>query len=242
MIRVILCTDEALFAAGVTHVLSSGSAFDLCKVCGSINSLFACVPKLHPQIVMLDWNPTVTLRDLVDVRTLAPWARVVLWARSIPTELAFQAIDQGVHGILDKRAPAGALLKCLEIVTDGGLWFDENLKREILCVPAVQLTLRESQLVTLLCHGMNNKEVAAELGLTEGTIKVYLSLLFQKLGVNDRFELALYGLKNYVEKGGAADFVQRSNSSKRPVRDERRPWLRSLMVGPRQSRVAAEAN
>jgi DNA-binding CsgD family transcriptional regulator len=58
------------------------------------------------------------------------------------------------------------------------------------------LTGREIQLIRLLALGLKNKEIAATLSITEGTVKVYLSRLFQKLGVKDRFELALYGMKH----------------------------------------------
>jgi two-component system, NarL family, nitrate/nitrite response regulator NarL len=241
MTRVVLYTDEPLFGAGLTHVMSSVSAFELCQVCGHIGGLLRSAAEEHPEIIMLDWSPAVTLRDLVELRTLAPWARTVLWTRSISTELAFQAIEQGVHGILDKCAPADTVLKCLEIVSEGGLWFDETLKKEILCLPAVELTRRESQLVTLLCYGMNNKEIAGELDLSEGTIKVYLSRMFQKLGVKDRFELAVHGLKNHVAKSGAAAFACGREDLRRPVTSERGPWLRSLMVGPRPGQGATKA-
>jgi DNA-binding NarL/FixJ family response regulator len=58
------------------------------------------------------------------------------------------------------------------------------------------LTAREAQLVRLLSLGLKNREIAATLSVTEGTVKVYLSRLFAKLGVKDRFELALYGMRN----------------------------------------------
>ena len=64
------------------------------------------------------------------------------------------------------------------------------------------LTRREGQLVSLLSQGLKNKEIATALTISEGTVKVYLSRLFQKLGVKDRFELALYGLKNLTPGGG----------------------------------------
>jgi DNA-binding CsgD family transcriptional regulator len=60
----------------------------------------------------------------------------------------------------------------------------------------VALTQREGQLVSLLSQGLKNKEIATTLMISEGTVKVYLSRLFQKVGVKDRFELALFGLKN----------------------------------------------
>ncbi len=58
-----------------------------------------------------------------------------------------------------------------------------------------KLTAREAELVTLLASGLRNKEIAYALGITEGTVKVYLSKLFSKIGVSDRFELALFALR-----------------------------------------------
>jgi len=60
------------------------------------------------------------------------------------------------------------------------------------------LTGREGQLVALIAQGLKNKELAYALGITEGTVKVYLSRVFKKLGVNDRFDLALYAIRNVV--------------------------------------------
>jgi DNA-binding CsgD family transcriptional regulator len=61
---------------------------------------------------------------------------------------------------------------------------------------AIQLSRRESQLVALVSSGLRNREIADTLGISEGTVKVYLSRLFLKVGAKDRFELALYGTRN----------------------------------------------
>jgi DNA-binding CsgD family transcriptional regulator len=86
----------------------------------------------------------------------------------------------------------------------------------------VALTQREGQLVSLLSQGLKNKEIATTLMISEGTVKVYLSRLFQKVGVKDRFELALFGLKNLT-------------TGQIPVGDKGRragaiPGLRSLVL------------
>jgi DNA-binding CsgD family transcriptional regulator len=65
----------------------------------------------------------------------------------------------------------------------------------------IPLTRREGQLVMLLSQGLKNKEISAALSISEGTVKVYLSRLFQKVGAKDRFELALYGLRNFRSMG-----------------------------------------
>src|SRR5450432_2214071 len=77
-------------------------------------------------------------------------------------------------------------------------------------------TRSEGQLVTLLAQGLKNKEIATALNISEGTVKVYLSRLFQKLGVKDRFELALYGLKNLAPGAPAMD-ASNGGNIRRPV-------------------------
>jgi DNA-binding CsgD family transcriptional regulator len=86
----------------------------------------------------------------------------------------------------------------------------------------VALTQREGQLVSLLSQGLKNKEIATTLMISEGTVKVYLSRLFQKVGVKDRFELALFGLKNLT-----TGQIPVGDKSHRP---SAMPGLRSLVL------------
>src|SRR5436309_12393653 len=122
--------------------------------------------------------------------------KIVLWVHTISTELAFQAMGLGVRGILRKTLPTDLLVKCLEKVQEGELWFEKALTDSFLSAKRIARTQREGRLVSLLSQGLKNKEIATALTISEGTVKVYLSRLFQKLGVKNRFELALYGLKN----------------------------------------------
>ena len=76
--------------------------------------------------------------------------------------------------------------------------FEKTFTEQLLLTKRVSLTGREGQLVALIAQGLKNKELAYALGITEGTVKVYLSRVFKKLGVNDRFDLALYAIRNVV--------------------------------------------
>jgi DNA-binding CsgD family transcriptional regulator len=116
----------------------------------------------------------------------------------------------GVRGILRKTLPTDLQVTCLKKVRAGELWFEKTLTVSFLHARRVALTQREGQLVSLLSEGLREKEIATTLMISEGTVKVYLSRLFQKVGVKDRFELALFGLKNLTtgqlptgEKGGS---------------------------------------
>jgi DNA-binding NarL/FixJ family response regulator len=125
-------------------------------------------------------------------------SKIVLWVNAISTELAYQAMGLGIRGILRKTLPLDMQVKCLRKVQSGELWFEKALTDidSFLCARRIALTQREGQLVSLLSQGLKNKEIATTLMISEGTVKVYLSRRFQKVEVKDRFELALFGLKN----------------------------------------------
>jgi DNA-binding NarL/FixJ family response regulator len=148
-----------------------------------------------PDLVLMDLSPEITFAVLTEMKHATTNCKIVLWVTSISTELAFQAMGLGVRGILRKTLPTELQVKCLQKVQAGELWFEKALTDSFLCARRVALTQREGQLVSLLSQGLKNKEIAT-LMISEGTVKVYLSRLFQKVGVKDRFELALFGLKN----------------------------------------------
>lgn len=181
---------------GFAYVVSSASGLELLTVCDDLSKLVQLAESAKPDIVLLDLTSELTFGVLSDLQRSLPDSKTVLWVRSISTEMAYQAMALGVRGILRKTLPVELLIKCLQKVHEGEFWFEKTLTASFLAAKTIGLTKRESQLVSLLSQGLKNKEIAATLSITEGTVKVYLSRLFQKVGVKDRFELALYGLKN----------------------------------------------
>jgi DNA-binding NarL/FixJ family response regulator len=177
-----------------------------------------------PDILLLDLTPEVTFGVLSEIKRAVQECKLVLWVNAISTELAFQAMGLGVRGILRKTLPAELQVKCLQKVYEGELWFEKALTDSFLAAKRVVLSQREGQLITLLSHGLKNKEIASTLLISEGTVKVYLSRLFQKVGVKDRFELALFGLKNLT--AGQAQITEKPGSSAAAPM----PSLRSLVL------------
>jgi DNA-binding NarL/FixJ family response regulator len=202
MAKVLLCSDESILAEGLARILASSEALDLTSYCHRIDDLRPQMEQHKPDILLVDLTAGITFGDLSGLHEVASHARIVLWVHSISTELALQAMSLGVRGILRKTLPVDTLMRCLTRVNDGELWFEKALTDSIMSTGRYSLTRREGQLVILLSQGLKNKEVATALNISEGTVKVYLSRLFQKLGVKDRFELALYGLKNLTPGGG----------------------------------------
>jgi two-component system, NarL family, nitrate/nitrite response regulator NarL len=194
--RLLVFTDEPILASGLEAVFGSRSEFELVGTCLQVSQIAATAAASRPDILLIDMTPEVTFELLLALQGQFPETRLVLWVHSIRTEAAYQAFEHGIRGILRKTLPVEAMLACLRIVAAGGRWFDETMETALRSVTAVHMTPRESQLVNLLATGLKNKEIATALFLSEGTVKVYLSRLFRKLGVKDRFELALYALKN----------------------------------------------
>jgi two-component system nitrate/nitrite response regulator NarP len=102
-----------------------------------------------------------------------------------------------VHGIVLKNSDPAYLLDCLDRVTAGAYWIDPELRSrseelaEIFAGGRPALAPRERQLIRFVRRGLRNREIAKELGVTEGTVKVYLHSIFEKLGVKNRTELAI---------------------------------------------------
>ncbi len=196
MTRILLYSDEPILAKGLESVLRQVDGFDLLPTCTSVAGVMEQVAQGSPDLVLLDLTSEITFAVLTEMKHALGNSKIVLWVNNISTELAFQAMGLGVRGILRRTLPTDLQVKCLQKVQAGELWFEKALTDSFLCARRVALTQREGQLVSLLSQGLKNKEIATTLMISEGTVKVYLSRLFQKVGVKDRFELALFGLKN----------------------------------------------
>ena len=118
-----------------------------------IDEVYAC----NPDVLLMDLTPDLNLGVLVELQRHIPSSRIVLWVRGMATELAYQAIEHGVRGILRKTQSPEILLKCLRMVADGGLWFEETLKTSFTSMRTVSLTRREGQLVSLLSQGLKKQ-------------------------------------------------------------------------------------
>src|SRR5260221_8106254 len=205
MTRTLLFSDEPILAKGLESVLASVEGFLLTGVCSSTVKLKEILDTGEPDILLIDLTSDVTFSILSELKKASVNAKIVLWVHSISTELALQAMALGVRGILRKTLPSELLVKCLQRVHEGEFWFEKALTDSFLSAKRIALTKREGQLVSLLSQGLKNKEIASTLLISEGTVKVYLSRLFQKVGVKDRFELALYGLKNLTTGHGTLE-------------------------------------
>ncbi len=194
MIRLLVYTNAPVVLAGLRTLIAETRDIEL-LASGTIPECIARTEELQPDVVLIEMGPGVDIGTVVAVRRHRPSARVVLWIQAISIEMAHALREVGVCGILRKDASVDLMFRCVRCVAAGEVWFDRSLLSGLLSAKKVTLSPRERQLLTLVSQGRSNENIASELAIAEGTVKVYLSKLFKKVGVSDRFELALYGLR-----------------------------------------------
>jgi two-component system nitrate/nitrite response regulator NarL len=196
VVNVALYSVQPVLAAGFEAVIGTLDSFAVSRLCTDVTELMDHVNTARPELVLVEVTSDVTLSALKQLAAIAGRAPIILWVDAVSTEFASQALSAGIRGILRTTLPIDLQLKCLQKVAAGELWLEKPMTDRLLCSERVNLTGRERQLLVHVSQGQKNKEMAHQLGITEGTVKVYLSRLFQKVGVKDRFELALFALKN----------------------------------------------
>jgi DNA-binding NarL/FixJ family response regulator len=172
-------------------------------LCPTVANLIERAEVEHPNVILLELTSSITLDTLRKLMAVAGGAAVVLWIDEVSTEFASQALAIGVRGLLRKSLSLELQAKCMRKVAAGEMWVEKALSDKLLSTRRVNLTTRERELLGLLSQGLKNKEIGFEMGITEGTVKVYLTRLYKKVGTADRFEMALFTLKNSsAQQGG----------------------------------------
>ena len=197
MTRVLIADDHPMIAAAL-DVLLRGSDYELVGRARSGADALAQVERLEPDILLLDVNmPDGTgldvLRQLRESRK-APAVVLLTAGMDDPQLLAADGLDP--EGMVLKTSDPALLLECMELVRGGESWTDPEIAERTLqakdkASKVPPLTPRERELIELVRQGLRNRDIAAQLGVTEGTVKVYLHAIFDKVRVDNRTELAM---------------------------------------------------
>ncbi len=210
-----LYSAQPVFVAGFCSFMDAIGGIVIRDICSDIDSLREHIPVTRPDLVVLEVTPGITLDVLAGLVSLG--VPIVLWTNTISTEFASQALDCGVRGILTTVATRDDYAQCLIAMRSGIRWVERDLGSRLLGHRRVSLAPRQRELMGLVAKGMRNKEIAYAMGISEGTVKVCMSKLFQRVGVSDRFELALLVWRNLAgDQIGAAQQVATAKDSVGP--------------------------
>lgn len=200
--KVSVCDTQPVTAEGVRTLLAGSSDMRFAEVTDSLALARDLVRHTAPDVLMIDkaFGMQAILEWLADLKMNEekPTA-IVIWGVSVTEAEALRFLQAGARGILRKTAGIPVLLACLRTVSLGRSWMEDCVFRDSSRAdryPRSELTAREQQVLELVEQGFKNKEIANELGIRPGTVKIHLKHIFEKTGVRGRYGLALSGLKD----------------------------------------------
>lgn len=201
MPKVLIAEDDPLTLSGIELLLANTNY----RVAASVNDGAAALDQIataRPDILVLDVDmPERSGLDVLrTLRSRGDNRPVVILTARINDRKAYEALQLGVNGLVIKAAAPRDLITCLDAVLQGKRWIDHEVLQRAMDMtltdsdssdPLRALSNRERAVAALVLQGLRNKEVAAELGVTEGTVKVHLHKVFEKLGIGSRTELII---------------------------------------------------
>lgn len=210
-IRVILADTQAIFRAGLRKIFALEDDIRVVGQSETLAQTLAAAKKFSADVLIfeaaLTQNPLEAVSDLL---RQCPQMKMVVVTHEPNEELTLELFRRGAHGIVSREVEPEILVECLRKVASGEPWLDRQGVNWVLTAyrsqstrpagsrPKVQLTPKESLIVSCVTQGMKNKEIALRVGTTEQVVKNYLRKVYDKLGVADRLELALYCLNHRV--------------------------------------------
>jgi DNA-binding NarL/FixJ family response regulator len=202
-IRLVLADDHPIVLHGLEQLFARHDDFAVVAACGDGASAIDAVRQHHPDVLVLDLRmaPASGLDVLRSIAREGLSCRAVLLTAAISDAEVVQAMQLGAMGVVMKEASPDSLLDCIRRVHRGeqcvereivATAFQTVLTREAAASAAkATLTPRELEIVRMVAHGLRNRAIAERLAISEGTVKVHLHNIYEKLGIDGRLELVL---------------------------------------------------
>jgi DNA-binding NarL/FixJ family response regulator len=192
-----ICETQAVTAEGFRAILEPEAALEFLARADSLAGAGEIIRQQKPDVMVVDKSMGIqaVMDWLAQVKlTMQAKTEIVIWGVSITEAEALRYLQAGARGILRKTADTQTVLACLRAVAAGSSWMADSVFRESGRMERhsrSELTPREQQVLELVEQGMKNKEIARELGIRPGTVKIHLKHIFEKTGVRGRYGLAL---------------------------------------------------
>ncbi|MBK5426727.1 MULTISPECIES: response regulator [Bacillus] len=211
MIRIMIVDDQSLIRDGLAMLLNLRPELEVVGTATDGDEVIQKVKELHPEIILMDIRmPRMNgVEGTRLVREQFPHIKVLMLTTFSDSELIFEALEQGASGYLLKDMETDAIAQAILTVHSGGVVLPQDITAQIIeelkktkvaveCNPPEQLkqlTEREVDVLRAIGLGLNNKEIAEKLFITEGTVKNHVSNLISKLELRDRTQAAIYAVR-----------------------------------------------
>ncbi len=214
VIRIILADSQAIYRVGIRKIFALEDDLRVVAQADSLENLRAAIERYPSDVVLLEGALLAGSASAVpDLLRIAPHAKLIIQAVSSDESHTVELYRKGVRGIISRSISPDLLVRCVRRIAAGETWIDNQsinwvieayrAQAAALVSPKSQprLSPKEMSIITCITQGKRNKEIAFQLGTTEQVIKNYLRKIYDKLGVSDRLELALYCLHNKIIQG-----------------------------------------
>ena len=205
--RILVADDHAIFRDGLRRLLEGSDDVSIVGEASNGNECIKMLAKLKPDILLLDLRMPEKdgLGVLEEINFDSMATRVIVLTAAEDDRDVVRAMRLGARGVVLKQSASDLLLKSIRKVSDGEIWLDNRMTAEVIDAfkkssEAGQrrekplLSDREKEIVQLVAQGFRNREIGEKLFISEQTVKNHLHNIFDKLGVPDRLELALYAI------------------------------------------------
>jgi DNA-binding NarL/FixJ family response regulator len=215
-IRIILADSQAIYRVGIRKVFALEDDLRVVAQADSIENLRSAVERYPTDVVLLEGSLLAGTANVIpELLRSAPDVKLIVQAVSTDENQTVELYRRGVRGIISRSISPDLLVRCVRRIAAGETWIDNQsvtwvieayrAQAAALVSPRTQprLSPKEMAIITCITQGKRNKEIAFQLGTTEQVIKNYLRKIYDKLGVSDRLELALYCLHNKIIQSDA---------------------------------------
>jgi DNA-binding NarL/FixJ family response regulator len=210
-VRVIVADTQAIFRAGLRKIFALEDDIRVVGQAETLSQTQSAVTKFDADVLIFESalapNPVESVTELLRQNSKL---KIVVVTPGADEELTLELFRRGAHGIVSREVEPELMVDCLRKVVSGETWLEPQAIHWVMeayrnqstrssgARPKVQLTPKETLIVSCVTQGMKNKEIALRVGTTEQVVKNYLRKVYDKLGVADRLELALYCLNHHV--------------------------------------------
>ena len=197
-IRVLIADDHGVVREGLMALFQTARDIEVVGAVARADELRDAIERTRCDLLLLDLQLDRWMTN--EIGELAKLTKVVVLTGSPRAQDMIDAFNRGARGIVQKTFAAETVREAIRAVAGGLVWMPADLRRRLMSrsegVPSEQLTRREVEIVRQVAVGLRNAEVAQNLSISVGTVKIHLNNIFNKLNIRDRVELTLYALRN----------------------------------------------
>jgi DNA-binding NarL/FixJ family response regulator len=211
-VRIVIIDDHKLVREGVRMILQTQPEFEVVGTASNGKEGLSAVVLNKPDIVLLDLDlGGESGLDLIsEVQAASEHSRILILTGVRDLAMHQQCVRAGAKGLVHKEAAHEVLVKAVQKVNAGEIWFDRTMMSSILnemldrkkakeadpeAAKISCLTVREKEVIGLICEGLKNKQIAERLFISDTTVRHHLTSIFSKLDVSDRLELVIYSFR-----------------------------------------------